>query len=599
MALALINNPDTLQVAISHQPAPVHLNPAEPLLLAHGLLQDPGAVPLVIAVAGHRDPRPEYVPLLRENFQRQLEQLIDQLPHTPLLMLNGLAEGMDTEAAIIFLDVVAADRQKRGTLAPHHQLVAALPKTPADYRSDFSDPEALSQLEYLLTRSSGVLHPGNCTDLVVPLKGGALEQSDQSACYGQQGVFLVRHCYLLFGFFDGIETFLLGGTSQTVAMQRGEIHPLFVSSDEVLANREPGALVIHHTPRMKDGSPLGSPGEIRFWCGSSSSRALYRAAGVYLPANLLGIPKRLELINSELSAPDFKAQNYNDAEGSFTKVWSVADKRASESKTNYEIWCRLLVITGFILVLLAQLAPIAQGLFWTLLLIAFIVFPKLQQGPKLNFVAQRCLAECLTVQHLWIALNIDDDAADLFHSRSNADLGWIRTVLRAVRIQLLGFHASEPLDFNNAVFKAHIWIDGQVEFLTKRIRIFTIIASRWRTFAFALAALAIAFATTQSFSGAHAELGPWVVVLLAGVASALAYSELIGYSDTADRYKRSLRQFRRGQQALALLEHDQIDSSNQTQERQRIVIEALGREKLDELNDWVAGQLQREYAPGA
>jgi hypothetical protein len=34
-------------------------------------------------------------------------------------------------------------------------------------------------------------------------------------------------------------------------------------------------------------------------------------------------------------------------------------------------------------------------------------------------------------------------------------------------------------------------------------------------------------------------------------------------------------------------------------ERQRIVIEALGREKLDELNDWVAGQLQRVYAPGA
>ena len=69
-------------------------NPADPVLLAHGLLQDPGAVPLVIAVAGHRDPRPEYVPLLRQNFLQQLEQLINALPHTPLVMLNGLAEGM-------------------------------------------------------------------------------------------------------------------------------------------------------------------------------------------------------------------------------------------------------------------------------------------------------------------------------------------------------------------------------------------------------------------------------------------------------------------------------------------------------------------------
>ena len=76
--------------------------------LAHGLLQDPGAVPLVIAVAGHRDPRLEFLPLLRQNFRIQLESLIRTLPHTPLLMLNGLAEGMDSETAQMFLDQGAA-----------------------------------------------------------------------------------------------------------------------------------------------------------------------------------------------------------------------------------------------------------------------------------------------------------------------------------------------------------------------------------------------------------------------------------------------------------------------------------------------------------
>ena len=35
------------------------------------------------------------------------------------------------------------------------------------------------------------------------------------------------------------------------------------------------------------------------------------------------------------------------------------------------------------------------------------------------------------------------------------------------------------------------------------------------------------------------------------------------------------------------------------EQRQRIVVEVLGREKLDELNDWVASQLQRVYAPVA
>ena len=565
----------------------------EPVLLAHGLLQDPGAVPLVIAVAGHRDPRPEYLPLLRKNFQLQLEQLIDTLPHTPLLMLNGLAEGMDSEAAEVFLEVVHSDRERRGALAPQHQLVGALPKTPDAYRGDFIDPNALARLERLLLNCDGVIHPGNCSDLEVDA------DADESACYGKQGVFLVRHCYLLFGFFDGIETELVGGTSQTVSMQKGEIHPLFLSVDEVLANKEPGALVVHHTPRLKTGSPTESPGAIRFWCGASTAKTLTPSDSIYLPGDLLAIPTRIESMNAALTRPGFESTCYNAAEGRFTKLWSLADHKASQSKLRYERWCRFLVITGFVLVLLAQLSPIVQGLWWALLLLAFVFFPKLQQGPKLEFIAQRCLAECLTVQHLWIALDVDDDAADLFHSRSNSDLGWIRTILRAVRVQLLIFHVSEPRIYSNAVFKAQIWIDEQVRFLSKRVLQFLRIAARWRVLALALAGAAVVLATVQSLPGSHAQLAPWVVVLLAGFASVLAYSNLIGYAETADRYQRSLRQFQRGQRGLALLERRQADEPATVHLRQRIVIEALGREKLDELNDWVAGQLQRVYAPGA
>ena len=37
-------------------------------LLGTGLVQDPGAVPLVVALAGHLDPRPQDLPVLRERF---------------------------------------------------------------------------------------------------------------------------------------------------------------------------------------------------------------------------------------------------------------------------------------------------------------------------------------------------------------------------------------------------------------------------------------------------------------------------------------------------------------------------------------------------
>ena len=75
-----------------------------------GLLQDPGAAPLVIGVTGHRDPTPEAVLRVRDNTRRQLEQLMQALPHTPLVMLNGMAAGIDTEIAEEFLAVVAAQR---------------------------------------------------------------------------------------------------------------------------------------------------------------------------------------------------------------------------------------------------------------------------------------------------------------------------------------------------------------------------------------------------------------------------------------------------------------------------------------------------------
>jgi hypothetical protein len=147
--------------------------------------------------------------------------------------------------------------------------------------------------------------------------------------------------------------------------------------------------------------------------------------------------------------------------------------------------------------------------------------------------------------------------------------------------------------------KASIWINDQVSFLTKKIRLFDQLSLQWRITALILAAAAVALATLGSLPGSEGLYASWVVVLLAGFASSLAYSNLMGYADTADRYKRSLRQFQRAQAALSLLTLSASDDPRTNQSRQKLVIEAVGREKIDELNDWVAGQLQRVYAPGA
>ena len=84
--------------------------------------------------------------------------------------------------------------------------------------------------------------------------------------------------------------------------------------------------------------------------------------------------------------------------------------------------------------------------------------------------------------------------------------------------------------------------------------------------------------------------------LIGFAVASFGYRELMGYSDTNARYGRSRAQFARAREALALARPDPNDPG-MLAVRQRLVLVAVGREKIDELNDWVGDQLQRVYTP--
>ncbi|MCP9820017.1 hypothetical protein KBZ18_11005 [Synechococcus sp. Cruz-9H2] len=208
------------------------------------------------------------------------------MPHTPLLLINGLAAGVDSEAAEVFLKLITSEREQRPE-APHHQLVGALPKPRQIYlEEDFplnGDPQNVldrERLERLLSASDAVLDGGNCTELALPQpRRGETRDPFDPRCYGRQGVFLVRHCYLLVAFSNGLDSGKMGGTSQTVAMQRGEMYPLFQQVDEVIAARDPGVVVEITTPRLSDPLPPCPVGQVRYWsensdCGRIDSNAV-------------------------------------------------------------------------------------------------------------------------------------------------------------------------------------------------------------------------------------------------------------------------------------------------------------------------------------
>jgi hypothetical protein len=89
----------------------------------------------------------------------------------------------------------------------------------------------------------------------------------------------------------------------------------------------------------------------------------------------------------------------------------------------------------------------------------------------------------------------------------------------------------------------------------------------------------------------------WSELGIATTAALLGYRELMGYGDTNARYGRSLAQFRRAVKALTAAKADPGEPE-MLPYRKRLVVQAVGMEKIDELNDWVGDQLQRVYKPG-
>jgi len=573
-------------------------------LLGTGLVQDPGAVPLVVAVAGHRDPRPQDLPVLRERFSELIQELLSALPHTPLILLNGLAAGMDSEAAELFLELITEHRQQNPH-TPQHQLVAALPKPRQLYlEEDFRENNIeRARLERLLQRCDAVLDGDNCPELALPepARGQSRDPWDPR-CYGRQGIFLVRHGYLLVAFSNGIDSGKVGGTSQTVAMQRGEVYPLFLQVDEVIASREPGVVVEITTPRLSDSEPTCPVAHVRYWGenldgGKIDSRALATLERPNLAALVAAkgcIPSRIEAINRELGA--FPPAAVYDT-GVQASLWRYADAIANTSKTSYMRLCRVVMLAS-VLIGLGTSQQEWQAIGLLVVLAAVLVFPKLQQGPKLSFIQWRCLAESLLVTDFWSAVGVQGDTADLFHSHTSQNFAWIRTVLRGRRLQLLALQSSpdNKAPLPDVMEHCRRWINGQEQWLGKAITR----QQRWDQSYVLIGSLSFFLALVLAVAywrvGADVIHQLWAEALIGIAVASFGYRELMGYSDTNARYGRSRSQFARAREALALARPDPNDPG-MLAGRQRLVLEAVGREKIDELNDWVGDQLQRVYTP--
>ena len=205
------------------------------------------AIPLVVAVTGHRDLIASEVPGIRRLVLDMLKGLAHQYPDRRLSVMSPLAKGADQLVAEVALELGI-------------DLIVPLPMPKHIYLQDFETPESRAQFESLYASAKDVFE-------LPRAKGNTLEKISRpgqarNVEYAQLGVFLCAHCHILLAIWDGKPSGDLGGTAQVVKFHHDDVMPGYatraVASQQMLVDDE-SDLVYHIV--CSRARPDGAPSE--------------------------------------------------------------------------------------------------------------------------------------------------------------------------------------------------------------------------------------------------------------------------------------------------------------------------------------------------
>ena len=574
------------------EPEPEAISHDQPIPSARG-----GAVPLVVAVTGHRDLLPAEIPQIRQRVQDFLRELQHRYAYRSVGVMSALAEGAD--------QLVAEE-----ALALGIPLTVTMPMPKTLYLQDFVTPEARERFERLCAQAVDVFElpitPGNSVESI---SGPGPNRSRQ---YAQVGVFMCAHCHVLLALWDGKDSDQLGGTSQVVRFHHDDVMPGFTPRGAagrlVLADDESD--LVYHIVCSRDrpgGAPAADLAALEASWFTSDDRQprvaelparhrlvfdrtnefsgdirLYTddiAAGKYpllTPEQAATMPKGLRDIDQLFCAADWLAIHFQKRVQRTllaTHVCVFLTGFAYLSYTDFRSDRK------FILLVLAAMA--------LAMLINFLA----QRGAwQRKYLDNRTLAEGLRVQFYWAAAGVTSGivskfAHDNFLQMQDPELGWIRNVMRVAGTEcdVAPDHSSEGLEF-----AVREWIgdpaSGQLGYFergsSKRLRhqVLTQRMGRVGLWVTAAALAVLLFVGAGIPSGVRQPLVYLVgcVLLLVGVRQ--AYAKATAEAELLKQYEFMHRIFHNARRRI-----DDTDS----EEEQRRVLKILGDAALEEHSEWL------------
>jgi len=563
------------------------------------------ALPLVIAVTGHRDLVPAEVPAIREKVEALFQFLAERYADRRLSVMSSLAEGADQLAA-------------EAALARGIELTVPLPMPMDLYLQDFDTPEARARFESLCGQASEIyelpLAKGNTLEKIAR-PGGARNRE-----YAQVGVFLCAHCHILLALWDGKPGTEVGGTGQVVKFHHDDIMPGYtqktVATQQMLVDDE-SDLVYHIvcSRNRPDGEPHENFRPLQcFWF--TKDRHTPRSQE---------IPKQHQVIferSGEFSrsamefAEQIRSESYSlltaEAEsllppgiGDINRIFCMADWLAIHFQKKTLMVLRITHILAFLMGLMFILYSDYQT--WPYYMFAFLLFFLIaaitqhiakRNGWSRRYLDYRALAEGLRVQFYWAAAGVTNEneskfTHDNFLQTQDPELGWIRNVMRVAGTRCDAAPSMTPAGLE---FAMRDWIGddntGQLGYYRKKVR------ERMRknrsterlgTISLLTSVVVVVLFVVAGSSIPGNLRDPLMVVmgtmlLLFGVRQGYAFST--AEKELIKQYEFMLRIFHNARRRLE-------NAGDVTEQRQ--VLLALGGSALDEHAEWIL--MHRDRSP--
>ena len=566
------------------------------------------AVPLIVAVTGHRDLVAREVPEIRVQVSEFLNRLLAHYPERGVTVMSSLAEGAD--------QLVAEEALQLGI-----PVIAPLPMPREIYVTDFETAAAREKFMTLLSQATEAFElpvmPGNTAESIVD------HGDDRTRQYAQLGVFLCAHCHILLALWDGKYPEKLGGTGQVVRFHHEDVMPGYIPSSEtsrlILADDESD--LVYHIVCSRDRAD-GQPAD-----------GLQALSCSWFTTDETS-PRTDRLSKRHKNVFDHTREFSRDANQHEDRIrqeaWSlIDDARAGELPAgvrdidhvfrtadwlaiHFQKRFLMLLRSTHLLALLMGLMYIAYSDLYAarIFIIAFVAFfviaAALQKfGGKFawhrKYLDYRTLAEGLRVQFYWAAAGVSSDSVskfsyDNFLQMQDSDLGWIRNVMRVA-----GLECDVAPDKNKAGldFAIQEWIgdetSGQLGYYRRKAA--EKIGRNTRTERLAgvvvwISVVAFALFVFANDDIANSVRGPVVIlmgVLLLSIGIRQSYGHSVADFELIKQYEFMFRTFSKA--------FRRIKQSDNDEERRRI-LRLVGDAALEEHAEWILMHRERSINEG-